>query len=379
MEEKHRRILKLNRVQLVKTMQVADLWDPLIEKGVFSSDMIEEIQSAGTRRDQARKLVTDLETRGSQAFLLFLACLQDTGQDELADGLLEQSGGSLLTPAQIKPCPVPKPSYKMDVAEHNIKRNIIRDREKDYPMKSDPCGFCLIINNTEFLERTGLSHRTGSDIDREKLKKRLGSFHFEVLVRDNLTGADIHRELRDLAARDHSQRDCCVVVILSHGCETRHIRFPGGVYGTDGVRISVETIVTYFNGTNCPSLRGKPKLFFIQACGGDQKDRGFEVDSESPPNRTAADSLQSDASPVLAGGGGMNEPDAVASLPTSSDILVSYSTFPGFVSWRDRETGSWYVETLDKILGEQAATEDLQTLLVMVRTFLSNLRQLRPV
>lgn len=47
-----------------------------------------------------------------------------------------------------------------------------------------------------------------------------------------------------------------------------HIQFPGGIYGTDGKPIPIEQIVNYFNGSNCPSLRGKPKLFFIQACGG---------------------------------------------------------------------------------------------------------------
>lgn len=50
--------------------------------------------------------------------------------------------------------------------------------------------------------------------------------------------------------------------------QTSHIQFPGGVYGTDGKPIPIEKIVNYFDGSNCPSLRGKPKLFFIQACGG---------------------------------------------------------------------------------------------------------------
>jgi caspase 9 len=32
--------------------------------------------------------------------------------------------------------------------------------------------------------------------------------------------------------------------------------------------VSIEKIVNIFNGSGCPSLGGKPKLFFIQACGG---------------------------------------------------------------------------------------------------------------
>lgn len=45
---------------------------------------------SGSRRDQARQLVTDLETRGRQALPLFISCLEDTGQSALASFL--QSG-----------------------------------------------------------------------------------------------------------------------------------------------------------------------------------------------------------------------------------------------------------------------------------------------
>ncbi|KFQ20640.1 Caspase-9, partial [Merops nubicus] len=169
-------------------------------------------------------------------------------------------------------------------------------------------------------------------------------------------------ELQKLARQDHSTLDCCVVVILSHGCQTSHIQFPGAIYGTDGKTIPIEKIVNYFNGSNCPSLRGKPKLFFIQACGGDQRDRGFLVDCEEDPGG----SLESDATPLQAPRGSMDEPDAVASLPTPSDILVSYSTFPGYVSWRKPLSGSWYVETLDSVLEQCAHSEDLLSMLLKV-------------
>ncbi|XP_053307619.1 caspase-9 [Spea bombifrons] len=364
MEERHRQALQLNRVRLVKSMQVSELWDQLLEKGIFSDDMIEEIKLAGTRRDQARMLLVELETRGGQAFPLFLQCLKSTGQDELADLLRGQGGGSLYETPPITPIPL-SPSKK-DFAEKPQVTREAWEKEQNYPMNSDPCGFCLIVNNVEFDEGSGLSKRTGSNVDRDKLEKTLGSFRFEVLVRNNLKGSEIQEELQRLAERDHSKKDCCLVVILSHGCETRHRQFPGGVYGTDGIRVPVERIVSYFNGNNCPGLRGKPKLFFIQACGGDQKDRGFEVDSESLPSSNSQQSLHSDATPVRPEAGDTDETDAVASLPTASDILVSYSTFPGFVSWRDQNRGSWYVETLDMILGEFASKFDLQTLLVMV-------------
>ncbi|KAM5131914.1 caspase-9 [Mantella aurantiaca] len=373
MDDKERRALRSHRSLLVTSLQLGEICDLLVERGVFSNDMIEEIQRSGTRRDQARQLLVELETRGSQAFPLFVLCLQESGQHSLADALQEDGGGRVITPAIVSPTPIsllpaarPQPSVNPVVKPKPL------DIEKDYPMNFDPCGYCLIINNMEFAESTNLSYRAGSDMDREKMETRMKSYHYEVSVKNNLKGAEIHQELQLLASRDHSKRDCCLVIILSHGCETRHTRFPGGVYGTDGVKIPVEKIVTYFNGHHCPSLGGKPKLFFIQACGGDQKDRGVSVESMDLPGKLDTCSLQSDASAVRASEDDGDETDAVASLPTSSDILVSYSTFPGYVSWRDKKSGSWYVETLDDVLESYASSLDLQTLLVMVADIVSS-------
>lgn len=88
MEETHKKILQRNRINLVRDLDPSKLYDGLLEKGVFTQDMIDEIKSAGVRRDQARQLVRDLETRGSRAFPLFLECLEETDQHSLAELLL---------------------------------------------------------------------------------------------------------------------------------------------------------------------------------------------------------------------------------------------------------------------------------------------------
>lgn len=48
------------------------------------------LQNAGSRGEQARQLVIDLETRGKQAFPIFLSILRDTKQGDLADMLIEE-------------------------------------------------------------------------------------------------------------------------------------------------------------------------------------------------------------------------------------------------------------------------------------------------
>ncbi|XP_074416602.1 caspase-9 [Larus michahellis] len=396
MEEAQRRALRRGRARLVEALQVAPLWDPLEERGLFTRTMVEELQSAGSRGDQARQLVIDLETRGKQAFPVFLSILRDTGQGDLADMLIKECECPPVSPqlVDLRPVeldlrgekrnknvnfperlsiPVQAESERPQMPPVPARGSAVGKRNRDlvYELKADPCGHCLILNNVEFSGDTNLSTRDGSNVDCKKLEKRFKSLHFDVLIRHDLKAQEMVSELQKLAQRDHRALDCCIVVILSHGCQMSHNQFPGGVYGTDGKPIPIEKIVNYFNGSNCPSLRGKPKLFFIQACGGEQRDRGFPVDSDSPGNEAPGGSLESDATPFRTLSGGTDEPDAVASLPTPSDILVSYSTFPGFVSWRDASRGSWYVETLDNVLEQHARSEDLLNMLTLVANAVS--------
>ncbi|NWZ22906.1 CASP9 protein, partial [Asarcornis scutulata] len=390
MEERRRRALRRSRLLLVERLRPEPLWEPLRERGVFTEAMLEELRSLRTRREQSRQLVIDLESRGQQAFPVFLSILRDTGQGELADALSEACGSLPSQPVDLRPVELEPSGEKRDLpflCPTWLAANTLSIRGclivtllkipfwvcacQVYQLKADPCGHCLIINNITFSPDSGLSTRTGSDVDCERLEKCFKSLCFRVQTLRDLKAQEINAKLRSLAQQDHSALDCCLVVILSHGCQTSHNQFPGGIYGTDGISIPVEKIVKHFDGSNCPSLRGKPKLFFIQACGGDQKDHGFEVDCDSPEDETCRSFVESDATPFQVPLGNLDEPDAVASLPTPGDILVSYSTFPGFVSWRDKSSGSWYVETLDSMLGQHAHSEDLLTMLLRVANVVS--------
>lgn len=430
MDEADRQLLRRCRVRLVSELQVAELWDALLSRELFTRDMIEDIQQAGSgsRRDQARQLVTDLETRGRQALPLFISCLEDTGQGTLASLLqsgrqaakqdpeavkpldhlvpvvlgpmgltakeqrvvkLEPSqpavgnltpvvlGPEELWPARLKPEVLrPETPRPVDIGSggaHDVcvPGKIRGHADMAYTLDSDPCGHCLIINNVNFCPSSGLGTRTGSNLDRDKLEHRFRWLRFMVEVKNDLTAKKMVTALMEMAHRNHRALDCFVVVILSHGCQASHLQFPGAVYGTDGCSVSIEKIVNIFNGSGCPSLGGKPKLFFIQACGGEQKDHGFEVACTSSQGRTLDSDSEPDAVPYQEGPRPLDQLDAVSSLPTPSDILVSYSTFPGFVSWRDKKSGSWYIETLDGILEQWARSEDLQSLLLRVANAVS--------
>jgi hypothetical protein len=58
------------------------------------------------------------------------------------------------------------------------------------------------------------------------------------------------------AAEDHSAADCLLVAVMSHG-ETGYLHTRDTMYRT-------QELWKRFTGDKCPTLVGKPKLFFIQ-------------------------------------------------------------------------------------------------------------------
>jgi len=100
---------------------------------------------------------------------------------------------------------------------------------------------------------------------------------------------------------DHSEHDCLVVVVLSHG-------ELGLLYAYD-VAYKADSLWHYFTADRCQSLAGKPKLFFIQACQGDKLDPGINL-----KERTETDGLAQ-----------------TFRIPTQADFLIAYSTVPGIV------------------------------------------------
>ena len=66
---------------------------------------------------------------------------------------------------------------------------------------------------------------------------------------------------------DHMPFNCFICCILTHGKL-------GKVYGTDGATVDIMELTSSFKGAKCKSLVGKPKLFFIQACQGLEKQTG---------------------------------------------------------------------------------------------------------
>ncbi|CAG2174085.1 unnamed protein product [Oppiella nova] len=216
-----------------------------------------------------------------------------------------------------------------------------------YPMTRRVRGFCIIINNQVFADPK-LSFRSGSRADAYRLSDVFSQLGFDVHMYDNQTSDQIKKLLMGFRNRgtELSAHEALVVIILSHGCED-------GVNGSDGQVVPVKTILGYFNNYNCRELFRKPKMFFISACRGrlcthisDELDRGVFVEF-------AAEGPQAmDYSPR-------------ERVPIWSDMFVYYSAIQGYVSPRNKTTGSWFGYELAHCLAQYSATEHLNDLMTI--------------
>lgn len=206
---------------------------------------------------------------------------------------------------------------------------------EEYNMGHPNRGKCVIFNNRYFEPHTKLSERRGTDLDAENLYHRFRELGFEPTIHHNMSSREMLAELKSLGSQDYTHDDCFVCCILTHG--DRDV-----LYATDG-KFPVDSVMEPFRGDVCPTLLGKPKLFFIQACRGDRLDAG-----------TAAVLDSTDA------------PSQIYRIPTHADFLAAYSTVPGFYSWRNTTQGSWFVQGLCSVLQERARTTDLLAMLTVV-------------
>nr|XP_046259206.1 caspase-8 [Scatophagus argus] len=193
-----------------------------------------------------------------------------------------------------------------------------------YPMTAAKRGTCLIINNYDFsASQKGLQSRDGTMTDEGCLHKVFGWLGFEIETHRDCKGNDILSVMKKLGSRDHSQMDCVVCCILSHGEE-------GCVYGVDGHTVDIRELMECFNGLNCRSLVEKPKLFFIQACQGKKTQASVSVEADGPAYRL----VNSDA--VV----------AKDSIPSEADFLCGMSTVRSYISYREKKNGTWYIQSL---------------------------------
>ncbi|GFO02264.1 caspase-3-like [Plakobranchus ocellatus] len=249
----------------------------------------------------------------------------------------------------------------------------------------------LIINMGEN------DQRRGADKDGDLLKEMFSHLGFQTLVFQNKSSNDLLRELKNVSMEQLSYIDCFAVAISTHGREaqTKEKVMEDVIVTADG-KIKTKVILEMFADHKCPQLINKPRLFFIQACRGEQMDSGCpmilqkvampeqaeraedqaDVGTESHPppkvqNRNVQVSgagVQEEGARALATASADDEDeDAPVRPPVCfKDFIVMNATPPGYFAFRNPSKGSLFLRCLKEGICKYAHSMSLFRTLTQV-------------
>ena len=199
-------------------------------------------------------------------------------------------------------------------------------------------GIALIMNNVEWQQdkngRPLMSTRDGARQDADDLSISLHAIGYKVLLKENLTGEDMKRKLKGVRDECINKGDdsfiCC---ILSHGGSY-------GIFGIDKKCVPIDKFSEILEPDVCPKLMHKPKIFFIQACRGNE--------ASEPIHAQKIDN-------------GLEPDELNPRVPRGADFYLSYATGPGYVALR-----SHYPKLLSQALLEDSAQLSLDEIVTEI-------------
>ncbi|XP_042095678.1 uncharacterized protein LOC101120797 isoform X1 [Ovis aries] len=190
--------------------------------------------------------------------------------------------------------------------------------------------------------------RPGAQHDVEALGGLCQTLGFETTLRTDPTAQAFQEEMAQFRKRLDAHRgpvSCALVALMAHGGPQ------GQLLGADGQEGHLEMLVQELS--HCRALRGRPKIFLLQACRGGHRDAGVEPAAfpwfrrwlRAPP----ATPSQADVLHVCTDVQGSSSRGPTPGSPNQADVLMVYAAAEGCVAYRD-EKGSDFIQMLVEVL-----------------------------
>lgn len=178
----------------------------------------------------------------------------------------------------------------------------------------------LLFNLQNYLP--GHLTRLGSSEDAEGIKEVFSERNFDVCQFEDLTTEEIRGKLRAVGDYGNNYR-CIIFIFLAHG-------YQGGIYGVSGRELSFHEIQTCLSAENCPAIKNLPKILIFESCRLKQGLSNFAINAED-------------------------------------HFLIAFSTGKGLKSYRDPQSGTFYIKTLLSTIRDMGDEEDLESILRAVK------------
>ncbi|XP_017788772.1 PREDICTED: caspase-6-like [Habropoda laboriosa] len=397
MNQKHRETLDSCYMDIVPRINIIKLLPKLLEHKIFNRDDVNVPRWKKNLTDETtvRDIYFTIKTRGPFAFDRFLASLRESDHEELAD-ILE--GRNILFPSNdvqrsieqnsvthrdngeetnfIAPIGVTQDDFyhNMQQSETPLKIQVrkatnfldgpVYENVERYPMRRKPRGLVLIITNIHY-KYYGQVHRSSAAHDESNLKELFEQMGFQVISYFDLCLKELLEKVKEFSQSKQLRKvDSCFVIISSHG--TVNVQYE--VTEIEGVDYSPESklqsytsvlctdILDCFIAESCPHLAGKPKIFIFQLCRGEKIQKSIK----GPRHTTDTSNFHSSNEMIN------HKIIRKETIRNYEDMLVAHATLPGHVAFRDKITGSWFIQILCEVFMNYAYKTHLEDLLNMV-------------
>uniref|UniRef100_A0A4W5NX36 Caspase-3-like n=1 Tax=Hucho hucho TaxID=62062 RepID=A0A4W5NX36_9TELE len=195
----------------------------------------------------------------------------------------------------------------------------------------EECNRAVLVSESNFDHGVPLGRRPGAEKDTKRLHRALTRLGYRVDIHMDLNAQEIYTLFK--TESEQPVKECFLAGLSSHGEE-------GCVFGADGMPVRLSHIFSCFNNTH---MKGKTKLFFIQACRGGELDDGVTVEMDSAGSDIIEDTLSQ-----------------YLSIPM--DTAVMYATVPGYGAFL-HPLGAVFLQTFCILLEEGGGALELTRLL----------------
>uniref|UniRef100_A0A914CAN0 Uncharacterized protein n=1 Tax=Acrobeloides nanus TaxID=290746 RepID=A0A914CAN0_9BILA len=288
------------------------------------------------------------------------------------DGLLKSN--ELIKNSQYVEAKGPDGSEKFDAnfvviktTEEEARLKYQNNQNEVYKNLTNPRGLALIIDNLSKPKRPEFNEDiTGSKKDLKAMKRLLNQLGYETITEFNLDKIKMQYAIDHFGQNNkHQKYDSCVIAIMTHG--GTHDKLHGANYLDDpNDFVIMDDLLQRMNSAHAEKLKGKPKIFIIQACRGKMKDRGmkkydllnqFTVSDTGLGNKKEQSNKHSKFI-------GYND-------PSNADIFVVYATSPGTLAFGHKGECSWFLRSICEVFSQHSANDDILTLVTKVNNLMS--------
>ena len=228
-------------------------------------------------------------------------------------------------------------------------------------------GLCIIINNKNFHENTGMACWSSTDVDAANLRETFTNLKYEVRIKNDLTCKEMLELMSNVSKEDHSKRSRFICVLLSHGslvcCDSWGHKESDMTEWLNWTELKPWWRRNHF--WNQWTRRSEKISKFLQR--GLLQKSGWktqEVWLENPNFSLFRPAEAQNWTMVLRQTVVLRT--ACQKIPVEADFLYAYSIAPGYFSWWNTKCWSWFIQALCEMLKKYAHKLEFMHILARV-------------